>query len=899
MIFIAADHHPEDVTKNHRLDAKPKNVEFMKTFSNYQKYVLLVLTVLSVAAYALPSPGKYDVPVASSSQQILQRDQYIDANNVLMFVTNKGSFAYDQGGLLGKNDGFYYPYYGTENIQNGTVNRTVCFAAGLWLAGVNSSTGDTLVSVSDYSDVYWPGPMSGGTFIPDADTDSLYRVYKIFSDSMSSNPNQDYLEWPVSQGAPVDSSGIPLLRGKQTLWTVFNDANSAVHNNDASSAIGLGIEVQHTVWANTGGSGSYILPGPTHFVVSQIGLSDANVTVEIIDETQLTGHDYEVSTSNDSTLGPVWHLIDVTLNDTVLANQTNFGKLHTTVTDGFLIQVLGFATAFESIEVVANSSGPLDPPAGGALDFQGFPSIRPDNTQQVGAGIWALHTGDNGGSCNGGNRGSYDSFLSRVLRGDNAQDLANYDYEMRFTGDTNSSGAYDSSLGGGSIAIRAFQDESPTWVPFELWNTGKDTPDDASDDVRMVVWQIDLGDDYSYNLESWGCALDSLFGPAGGEHSASGADDDPFTDWIYWLYPIDSTPGDAGYQTRAAEILAGTYDFGDEETIARTVLINWNGGVTPPFNQSLPEPGTVFRLRTPKILTPDTFAFTAAVPPTVTAGAEDLSVYSKYKLINKSGNTYNGFFISLWFDPDLGNAGDDFVGCDTLNDIFFCYNDGTDSEYGIRVPAFGGKLIEGPITPSIGDIAYVDGQPVIDYKNLGMYSFFKWINVDDPISPRWTYQYMNGLAAWGGGVPLSNGTRYTMPGDPVTGTGELDNTSSDRRMFVSFGPFDFAPNDTQQIIIKLGVGQGDDAISSVTKLREVLNFDPCCIGIRGDIDGDSDDSSVIDLNYLVDFMFRGGPAPPCPVEADLNFDGRSASILDLTFIIDDLYRGGPSPGNCY
>ncbi len=301
--------------------------------------------------------------------------------------------------------------------------------------------------------------MVGGTFIADADIDSLYRVYKIYSDSMSSNPNQDYLDWPSSMGAPVDSLGNPLLTGKQTLWSVYNDANSAVHLNDASSAVGLGIEVQHTVWADTG-EGIYVLPSPTHFVVSQIGASDGNVTVEIVDATLLTGHDYEVSTDNDSTLGPVWHLINITLNDTVLANQTNFGKLHTTVTDGFLIQVSGFATAFEAFEVVANSSGPLDPPAGAALPSQGFPSITPDSSQQVGPGIWALHTGDNGGTCNGGTRGSYAAFLSRSLRNDNAEDVGIYDYEMRFTGDTNSSGIYDSSLGGGSIAIRAFQDES-------------------------------------------------------------------------------------------------------------------------------------------------------------------------------------------------------------------------------------------------------------------------------------------------------------------------------------------------------------------------------------------------------------------------------------------------------
>ncbi len=445
----------------------------MKTLLNYTKYVLSVLTILSVAAYSLPPPDKYEVPLASSGQQILHIDQWIDANNVLMFVTNKGSFAYDQGGTFGRNDGFYYPYYGFDNIQNGTANRALCYAAGICIAGVNSSTGDTLVSVSIFSDDYWPGPMSGGTFIPGADTDSLYRVYKIYSDSLASNPNKDYLEWPSSMGAPVDSLGNPLLTGKQTLWSVYNDANSAVHINDASSAVGLGVEIQHTVWADTA-DGIYVLPSPTHFVVNQIGVSDAKVTVKIIDENLLTGNDYEVSTENDSTLGPVWHLIDATLNDTVLANQTNFGKLHTTVSDGFLVQVSGFAAPFESFEVVANSSGPLDPPAGGALPSQGFPSITPDSTQQVGPAIWALHTGDNGGSCNGGNRGSYAAFLSRCLRNDNAEDVGLFDYEMRFTGDTNSSGIYDSSLGGGSIAIRAFQDESATWgCPLNSGTLGK------------------------------------------------------------------------------------------------------------------------------------------------------------------------------------------------------------------------------------------------------------------------------------------------------------------------------------------------------------------------------------------------------------------------------------------
>ncbi|MEE8404903.1 MAG: hypothetical protein V3S17_05895, partial [candidate division Zixibacteria bacterium] len=183
-----------------------------------------------------------------------------------------------------------------------------------------------------------------------------------------------------------------------------------------------------------------------------------------------------------------------------------------------------------------------------------------------------------------------------------------------------------------------------------------------------------------------------------------------------------------------------------------------------------------------------------------------------------------------------------------------------------------------------------------------MTSFRKYINGTDPRTPFESYNYMRGLNS--DGTPLPNGTRFALPGDPVTGIGDIDANPCDRRMMASFGPFDFAPNDTQQIIIKIAVGQGEDHLSSVTSLKEVLNFnitfeDTCCVGIRGDIDGDGNDNSFFDLVYLIDYIFRGGPAPPCPIEADLNFDGRSATALDLVYIIDDIFRGAPSPGPCY
>lgn len=73
---------------------------------------------------------------------------------------------------------------------------------------------------------------------------------------------------------------------------------------------------------------------------------------------------------------------------------------------------------------------------------------------------------------------------------------------------------------------------------------------------------------------------------------------------------------------------------------------------------------------------------------------------------------------------------------------------------------------------------------------------------------------------------------------------------------------------------------------------------PCCIGIRGDVNGDGTDADILDQTYLVDFIFRGGPPAPCDVEADVNSDGLSATVLDLTYIIDVIFRGGPLPGPC-
>jgi len=74
----------------------------------------------------------------------------------------------------------------------------------------------------------------------------------------------------------------------------------------------------------------------------------------------------------------------------------------------------------------------------------------------------------------------------------------------------------------------------------------------------------------------------------------------------------------------------------------------------------------------------------------------------------------------------------------------------------------------------------------------------------------------------------------------------------------------------------------------------------CCVGIRGNVDGDPGNQvNVADLTYLVDYLFRGGPPPPCTEEGNVDGDpGEQINVADLTYLVDYLFRGGPLPVTC-
>ena len=223
-------------------------------------------------------------------------------------------------------------------------------------------------------------------------------------------------------------------------------------------------------------------------------------------------------------------------------------------------------------------------------------------------------------------------------------------------------------------------------------------------------------------------------------------------------------------------------------------------------------------------------------------GALGNTVFFKYVIINKGTNTLDSTFVSLWADPDLGNASDDLVGCDTLLSLGYCFNEGDDANYGAAPPAVGFDFFEGPIVPSEGDSALVNGVWRQGFRNLPMASFNKYINGTDPASRVETYGYMKGLTKdpiTGDMIPAINPstglvTTYSVSGDPVTQTGWVDEAAADRRYMMSAGPFTMAPGDTQEVVAAVIVAQGSSPLNSITALKAAdiaaqavfdLNFD--------------------------------------------------------------------------
>lgn len=74
----------------------------------------------------------------------------------------------------------------------------------------------------------------------------------------------------------------------------------------------------------------------------------------------------------------------------------------------------------------------------------------------------------------------------------------------------------------------------------------------------------------------------------------------------------------------------------------------------------------------------------------------------------------------------------------------------------------------------------------------------------------------------------------------------------------------------------------------------------CCVGIRGDVNGDGNPVVGIgDLTYLVAYLFSGLAEPACMWEANINGSSdERVNVMDLTYLVAYLFSGGSPPANC-
>ena len=267
----------------------------------------------------------------------------------------------------------------------------------------------------------------------------------------------------------------------------------------------------------------------------------------------------------------------------------------------------------------------------------------------------------------------------------------------------------------------------------------------------------------------------------------------------------------------------------------------------------------------------------------------DDMVFTKLIVVNRGENTIEDLYFSIWDDPDLGYAGDDFVGCDTLLSLGYCYNDGPDNDYGGQAPSIGRVLLQGPMAASPGDSAYAFGSWHTGFRNLPMTSFVKYIYGDptyhDPYNYTEAYYYMSGYLADGSPIiDSSTGlpSHFVYPCDPNENTDGSDNCwvdsddhpSGDRRFLQSSGPFTMAAYYKQEIIFATVIGQGNDALDSITELK--YGAQTAWIAYESNFT----DTSLVDTDHFV-------LSDPTIVDDNLNHDGfwnnGETVLIDVSF----------------
>ena len=226
-------------------------------------------------------------------------------------------------------------------------------------------------------------------------------------------------------------------------------------------------------------------------------------------------------------------------------------------------------------------------------------------------------------------------------------------------------------------------------------------------------------------------------------------------------------------------------------------------------------------------------------------------VFRNFELINKNDTAWNSTYTAIVADPDLGFAFDDYIGCDTLRNLGFCYNgDNNDSgysyAYGVNPPAVGFMWLNCSetvyaIPNSFTYFSFSQFAPYCEKVPNGelvqAYYMLKGLKKDlTPwvVPPGGSQQYITKFC-YSGDPETGEGWNEGLPGNPhgsiancggpghLTGTYNPVNSPGDRLMTMSSGSDNNTvhPNDTVRILIAELIARGTSNLNSVTKLKQL------------------------------------------------------------------------------
>ena len=210
-------------------------------------------------------------------------------------------------------------------------------------------------------------------------------------------------------------------------------------------------------------------------------------------------------------------------------------------------------------------------------------------------------------------------------------------------------------------------------------------------------------------------------------------------------------------------------------------------------------------------------------------------IFKQYKLINKSKTqTIKDMYLGIFSDPDIGDAGDDYSGCDTLLSLGYVYNaKDNDNIFGRNLTTAGTLFLESPvINGTESDSIIKNGKEIKGKKYLGMTTFVGSYPTEDNIygepriSPGYYYNKLIRAYPWYNPITRSN-TNFPFSGDPVRRTGFVDGILSlpgDRRIQLNSGPFNMAPGDTQEVIFAQIVTSSTSRLGSVSYLKYLAKY---------------------------------------------------------------------------